>query len=57
MKDTILRNDAKEFQIVIETSSEIKKKKKNEEISILNFTRCFNDCPCLVYKLNTPNSY
>lgn len=57
MKDTILRNDAKEFQIAIETSSEIKKKKKNEEISILNFTRSFNDCPCLVYKLNTPNSY
>lgn len=28
MKDTILRNDAKEFQIAIETSSEIKKKKK-----------------------------
>jgi len=27
MKDTILRNDAKEFQIAIETSSEIKKKK------------------------------
>lgn len=55
MKDTILRNDAKEFQIAIETSSEIKK--KNEEISILNFTSCFNDYPCLVYKLNTPNSY
>lgn len=28
MKDTILRNDAKKFQIAIETSSEIIKKKK-----------------------------
>lgn len=52
MTDTILRNIAKDFKL----PSKHLVKFKNEEISLSNFTRCFHDYLCLVYKLNTPMS-